>query len=129
MPAVPGYILEHGLPACLYSDRHSIFRTSKGAVDNRRATQFARALHSLGIEDIQASSPQAKGRVERANKTLQDRLVKALRLAGISDMSTANAWVAGYIEQHNQRFAVPAKHVQDAHVPYRQEPERLNRIL
>lgn len=124
-----GYILEHGLPACLYSDRHSIFRTSKGAEEHRRATQFARALHSLGIEDIQASSPQAKGRVERANQTLQDRLVKALRLAGISDMSTANAWVAGYIEQHNQRFSVPAKHVQDAHVPYRQEPERLDRIL
>src|SRR3546814_1874751 len=96
---------------------------------NLPPTQFARARHGLGIEGIQAASPQAKGRVERANKTLQDRLIKALRLAGINDMQTANAWVVSYIEQHNLRFAIPAKHSQDAHVPYLQEPERLDTIL
>jgi len=76
------YILRHGLPMCLYSDRHSVFRTSN--TDNPKPTQFAMALERLGIEGIQANSPQAKGRVERANKTLQDRLIKTMRLEGIN---------------------------------------------
>lgn len=129
MQTLRGYIDQHGLPACLYSDRHSIFRTSNAADDNPLPTQFARALNSLGIEDIQASSPQAKGRVERANKTLQDRLIKALRLAGINDMHSANAWIGGYIAQHNRRFAIAPKSNQDAHVPYLQAPEQLDTIL
>lgn len=130
MQTLHSYILQHGLPACLYSDRHSIFRTTKACeIKPLAPTQFARALDSLGIEGIQASSPQAKGRVERANKTLQDRLVKALRLAGISDMSTANTWVAGYIEQHNRRFAVPARDPRDAHVRYLQASTKLDMIL
>ena len=69
-------------------------------------TQFERALLQLNIEPICATSPQAKGRVERLFQTLQDRLVKALRLAGISDMDKANAWLPEYLAQHNQRFAV-----------------------
>lgn len=129
MQTLHDYILEHGLPACLYSDRHSIFRTSKAADDNPLPTQFARALDSLGIEGIQASSPQAKGRVERANKTLQDRLVKVLRLAGINDMVAANAWVSAYIEPHNQRFAVQARDPHDAHVAYLESELQLSTIL
>ena len=129
MQTLRDYILRHGLPACLYSDRHSIFCTSNAVNDNPLPTQFARALRSLGIEGIQASSPQAKGRVERANQTLQDRLIKALRLAGINDMASANAWVADYIEQHNRRFAVPARCAQDAHVPYLQASSKLDTIL
>lgn len=129
MQTLRDYILAHGLPACLYSDRHSVFRTNNAADNNPLPTQFARALHSLGIEGIQASSPQAKGRVERANQTLQDRLVKALRLANICDMASANAWIGAYIDPHNQRFAVPARHRQDAHVPYLDAPTQLDMIL
>ncbi len=112
------YILQHGLPMCLYSDRHSIFRTCNTAADDPRPTHFAQVLERLGIEGIQASSAQAKGRVERAHQTLQDRLVKALRVAGIDDMDRANAWLAGYIKRHNQRFAVVAAEPEEAHVTY-----------
>jgi len=129
MQTLRDYVLLHGLPACLYSDRHSIFCINKGADDNPSPTQFARALKRLGIEGIQASSPQAKGRVERANQTLQDRLTKALRLAGIHDIAAANAWVAGYIEQHNKRFAVAACHPHDAHVQYLETRSQLDLIL
>ena len=114
--ALREHILAHGLPMCLYSDRHSIFRTAN--TEDSQPTQFARALERLGIEGLQASSPQAKGRVERANQTLQDRLVKAMRLAGIDDMQAANAWLPGYIAVHNRRFAVAPAEREDAHVAY-----------
>lgn len=110
------HILAHGLPMCLYSDRHSIFRST--GTQNRQPTYFARALERLGIEGLQASSPQAKGRVERANQTLQDRLVKAMRLAGINDMQAANAWLPTYLAAHNRRFAVASAEPEDAHVAY-----------
>lgn len=122
------YILAHGLPAALYSDRHSVFRKNhpQGALS---PTQFARALAELGIEGIQAHTPQAKGRVERANQTLQDRLVKELRLAGLSDMAAANAWLPAFVVAHNQRFAVAPRVAQDAHVPYLGPLPALARIL
>src|SRR5690606_37814900 len=109
------YILEHGLPACLYSDRHSVFVTSNATKEEAQPTHFARALERLGIEGLQASSPQAKGRVERANQTLQDRLVKAMRLAGINDMQAANAWLPTYLAAHNRRFAVASAEPEDGH--------------
>ncbi len=112
------YILEHGLPACLYSDRHSIFVTSNAKREDVEPTQFAKVLERLGIEAIQASSPQAKGRVERANQTLQDRLVKELRLAGINDAATANAWLPQFRARYNQKFMVSPRSGQDGHVPY-----------
>lgn len=125
------YVSSHGLPAALYSDRHSIFRVSKGdykdAGDSQ--TQFARALEQLGIEGIQANSPQAKGRVERANQTLQDRLVKEMRLQEISGQEAANAWLPQYIRAFNRRFAVVPSSASDAHVPYTGSPEALQRIL
>lgn len=125
------YIGTHGLPAALYSDRHSIFRVNKG--DDKDAsdhqTQFARALEQLGIEGIQANSPQAKGRVERANQTLQDRLVKEMRLQGISSQESANAWLPQFIRAFNRRFAVMPSMPEDANVPYAGTDKALRRIL
>jgi transposase len=94
------YILRYGIPRALYLDRHAVYK-SDGVV-----TQFARACAVLGIELIHARSPQAKGRVERANRTHQDRLVKKMRLAGIADIASANAFLEEeYIDEHNARFS------------------------
>ena len=129
MAALQRYILRHGLPAALYSDRHSIFRVSAPVQGEAAQTQFARALTTLGIEGIQATSPQAKGRVERANQTLQDRLVKEMRLRGLCDMAQANAWLPEFIAQFNRRFAVPAATASDAHVAYGGALQDLQRTL
>ena len=118
MRVLHDHIQAHGVPAALYSDRHSIFRINAKDADPEAETQFSRAARELGIESIHAHSPQAKGRVERANQTLQDRLVKEMRLAGINDMDTANAWLPGYIEDYNRCFAVQPKDPQDAHLAY-----------
>lgn len=103
-------VARHGLFCALYSDRGShYFHTPKagGKVDKSRLTQVGRALAQLGIEHIAAYSPEARGRSERAFRTLQDRLPKELRLAGISDIEAANRWLAEvYIPAHNARFAV-----------------------
>lgn len=115
----------HGLPQAIYTDRHSIYRRSDKQADEiadrtgkRPPTQFGRALAELGVELIWARSPQAKGRVERKNRVLQDRLVKALRLAGIRDMDAANLYLQEvFLPRLNKRFAVaPAKRA-DLHVP------------
>ena len=89
LDALFAYVSAYGCPAALYSDRHGIFR--KHDPEDDTPTQFQRALGALGIEGIQALTPQAKGRVERVFQTLQDRLVKAMRLFGIDDMAGANA--------------------------------------
>jgi len=118
MQALHGHIHAHGRPMTRYSDRHGIFRVNRGTARDDALAQFGRALHTLGIESICANSPQAKGWVERANGVLQDRLVKALRLAGIHDIAAANAWLPQFMARHNTRFAVPPFAAQDAHVPY-----------
>jgi len=101
-----GYLEQHGKPVALYSDKHGIFRVnSKDAIGGEGITQFGRALAALNIDIICANSPQAKGRIERAFGTLQDRMVKELRLAGISSIAAANAWVPEFIAAHNKRFA------------------------
>ena len=125
------HIVLHGMLVALYSDKHSIFRINAQNADPEAQTQFARAARQLGIELIHAHSPQAKGRIERANQTLQDRLVKAMRLAGINDRDSANAWLAQghYIADHNKRFAVLPKEATDAHQRYTGTPEALKRIL
>ena len=83
--ATQEYIKTYGKPVAFYSDKHGVFRVNaSGAVGGDGMTQFGRALHELNIDIICANTPQAKGRVERANKTLQDRLVKELRLNNIS---------------------------------------------
>ena len=85
-----GYLEAHGCPVAFYSDKHSVFRVQRrDAKGGQGMTQFGRALAELNIEILCANSSQAKGRVERANRTLQDRLVKELRLAGICDMDRA----------------------------------------
>jgi len=112
------HILAHGVPVALYSDKHSIFPINAKEADPEAETQFSRAAREMGIECIHAHSPQAKGRVERVNQTLQDRLGKEMRLAGINDMDSANTWLPGYIKDFNRRFAVEPKDPYDAHLAY-----------
>jgi len=109
------YIELHGIPLATYSDKHGIFRINMPTATEDAETEFSRAARELGIEVICAHSPQAKGRVERANQTLQDRLVKELRLLNISDIETANAFLPIFIKDHNNRFAVEARSIEDAH--------------
>jgi hypothetical protein len=115
---VQQYLAAHGRPAGLYTDKHSIFRVNipnMSSGDN--LTQFGRAMQSLEIPILCANTPQAKGRVERANKTLQDRLVKEMRLRGINDMQQGNAYLPEFMADFNARFAVPARSSLDAHRP------------
>ena len=129
MSVLHAHIRRVGVPVALYSDKHSIFRVNAKEADPEAETQFSRAARELGIVCIHAHSPQAKGRVERANQTLQDRLVKEMRLAGINDAESANDWLPGYIEDYNQRFAVTPKDAADAHLAYVGDDESLRRIL
>jgi transposase len=124
------YIQQYGKPFALYVDKHSVFRTTRLGVgqDPKGPTQFGRAMQELDIELICANSPQAKGRVERANRTLQDRLVKELRLHGISDIASANAFLPAYLNTYNQRFAIQPRSEIDAHRPL-QESDDLQTIL
>jgi transposase len=116
------YFSQYGLPEALYSDRFGVFRVNLSNVTTTNSqTQFERAMEELGIELICASSPQAKGRVERANQTLQDRLVKEMRLAGINDYQSANAFLTHYLPIYNQKFAVHPKTTMDCHEPLRPE--------
>jgi len=118
MEATREYIERHGKPVAFYSDQHSVFRNSRAsAARGDGMTHFGRALDALNIEIICANSPQAKGRVERANGTLQDRLVKAMRLEGISSIAEANIFLASYMARHNARFARPAFDTRDLHRP------------
>jgi predicted DNA-binding protein (UPF0251 family) len=105
METLSTYLEQHGRPVSLYSDKHSIFRVNRANCEGQ-LTQFSRALKTLDIEAIYANTPQAKGRVERANKTLQDRLVKELRLQDISTIEEANQYLPDFMKQYNQRFAV-----------------------
>src|ERR1700760_1906916 len=112
------YLEEHGKPVALYSDKHGIFRVnSKDAAGGDGVTQFGRALLALNIDIICANSPQAKGRIERAFGTLQDRMVKELRLAGVSTMAAANGWLPGFITAYNARFGRQPANAKDLHRP------------
>ena len=116
------YFRQYGLPEAFYTDRFSVFRINHTNVTTTAAqTMFEQAMSQLGIELICASSPQAKGRVERANQTLQDRLVKEMRLAGISDYHQANALLADYFSSYNQKFAVQPASMVDSHKPLQPE--------
>jgi hypothetical protein len=124
------YLERHGKPVAFYSDKHSIFRVNHEGSTGRAGgvTQFGRALTELNIDIICANSPQAKGRVERMNKTLQDRLVKELRLRGISTMEGGNAFLPQFMADYNRRFGRTAKNAHDAHRPLRGD-EDLSRIF
>jgi hypothetical protein len=112
------YLERHGKPVAFYSDQASIFRVN--AREPRRTegvTQFNRALSELNIDIICANTPQAKGRVERAHLTLQDRLVKELRLRGIYTMKAANAYAPEFIAAYNERFSKQPFSDHDTHRP------------
>src|SRR5207244_146179 len=121
----------HGLSCSLYTDRGShYFYTDKAgeAVDKNRLTQVGRALDRLGVEHIPAYSPEARGRSERMFATLQDRLVKELKHAGLRDIATANRWIREvYLSRHNARFAKPAAVAEKAFVTV--DPELLSETL
>ncbi|MBA5764690.1 ISNCY family transposase [Vibrio sp. 404] len=129
MLATREYLNEHGKPVAFYSDKHSIFRVNQEKHKLVGQTQYARILNELGIELICANSSQAKGRVERANKTLQDRLVKEMRLRGISTIEEANAWLPDFINDFNRRFAKPAKYPKDLHRKVRESDQEINDIF
>src|SRR5215472_15960347 len=118
--ATRAYLEAWGKPVAFYSDKHGVFRVNhQGALGGDGMTQFGRALHALNIDIICANSSQAKGRVERAHKTLQDRLVKELRLAGVRTLAEGNALLPAFMADYNARFAKPPANQKDLHRPLR----------
>src|SRR5215218_7323068 len=116
--ATRAYLERHGKPVAFYSDKHGVFRVNrKDAIGGDGMTQFGRALHALNIDIICANSSQAKGRVERANGTLQDRLVKEMRLHGIDTVAAGNAFLPTFMAAHNARFAKAPFDERDLHRP------------
>ena len=116
--AMRAYLETHGKPVALYSDKAGVFRNNrKEPRGGTGMTQFSRALGSLNIDIVCANTPAAKGRVERAHLTLQDRLVKELRLRAISDVAAANAYAPAFMADYNRRFARAPRSEHDAHRP------------
>lgn len=122
--ALKKHLLKYGKPRGLYSDRHVIF----AGWDKIQHAQFIRALKELDIESVLASSPQAKGRVERVNQTLQDRLVKEMRLRNISNIDDANRYLPEFLEKFNKKFSKEPRGQFDAHRPLESGSD-LERIL
>ncbi len=130
MSCLCSYLERYGRPAALYSDKHSVFRVNQeDAESGEQLTQFGRMLKTLDVEGIQANTPQAKGRVERANKTLQDRLIKEMRLAGISGIEAGNTFLTEYMKKHNAKFARQPVSDADAHRPVLHSAEELDLIF
>jgi transposase len=124
------YLQDHGAPVAFYSDKHSVFRVAKkDAKGGQGMTQFGRALCELNIEILCANSSQAKGRVERMNRTLQDRLIKELRLEGICGMDDGNAFLPRFMARYNQQFAIAPTRSDDLHRPVNLASDRLKDIL
>ena len=122
------HLVAYGRPVAYYSDRYGVFRVNKKGKEDE-LTQFSRSLKTLDIEAIHAHSPQAKGRVERANQTLQDRLVKEMRLRGICDMAAGNVYLPEFMADFNQRFAVAPRNSVDAHREVLHDAAELDLIL
>ncbi|RQS76992.1 ISNCY family transposase [Burkholderia sp. Bp8963] len=122
------YLERHGKPVAFYSDKYSVFRNTSAGKTGQSVTHFGRAMYELNIDTFCANSSSAKGRVERAHLTLQDRLVKELRLRGISTVADANAYAPSFIATYNARFAKPPRSGFDAHRPLRSD-EDLDRLL
>ncbi len=111
-----GLIEDWGIPLALHSDRHAVFKhNARKAETAAEATQFTRSLQELGIRQTFAGSPQAKGRVERAAGTFQDRLVTELRLADARTIDQAAAVLQGFLPRYNARFAVQPEHPEPAY--------------
>lgn len=126
MMATREYLEQHGKPLAFYSDMHGIFRVNNGGSTTTGVTQFGRVLSELGIELICANSPQAKGRVERANETLQDQ---EMRLEIISSIEAAKARLDTFITNFNRRFARSVKYPKDLHRPVAESNEELDDIF
>lgn len=121
LEVLEGHLQKYGRPSSLYVDKHSIFRKNRTEMLNGDLqTHFGKVLRELDIRLICAHSPQAKGRVERTNSTLQDRLIKEMRLKGISSIEEANAYLPAFIEEFNDRFGRVASEREDAHRPLAQ---------
>ena len=130
LAAVKAHVLAHGTPLAFYSDRHGIFRVNaKDCRSGDGLTEFGRVCQRLDIEAIHALTPQAKGRVERANQTLQDRLVKEMRLRGISSIKDAQAFVPAFMAAWNRKFERPPRDSQDAHRPWNRHADALDEVL
>jgi transposase len=121
--ATRAYLERYGKPVAFYSDRASVFRPVYSRTGARGITQFGRAMYELNIDTFCANSSPAKGRVERAHLTLQDRLVKELRLRGISTIEAANAYAPAFMAAYNARFAKPPRSTFDAHRPLRDDED------
>jgi len=122
--ATRSYLEKHGRPVAFYTDKHSVFRpTAKQPRAGAGTTQFARAMSELNIDVLCANSPQAKGRVERAHQTMQDRLVKEMRLRGIDSMAAGNVFLPEFAADYDARFARAAASPHDAHRPLRSDDD------
>jgi len=134
MDSFQRYVTRYGIPLAVYADRHTTYQSpAKPTVEEQLAgreplSQFGRALSELGVELIPAHSPQAKGRVERLFKTVHDRLVKELRLAGVSTLEAANRFLDGYLPTYTRRFSVQPAQPADLHRP-RPASRELDRSL
>jgi len=134
MDSFKRYIKKYGIPMSLYLDKHSTYKsTAKPSIDEmlsntKPLSEFERAMKEFGVKVIHADSPQAKGRVERLFRTLQDRLVKEMRLEKISTIEDANKFLSRYLSKHNKKFAVKPAKQSDLH---REIPKNTNldRIL
>jgi transposase len=127
--ATRAYLEHYGKPVAFYSDKASVFYVKKRSeTAGKGVTQFGRAMYELNIDTFCANSSPAKGRVERAHLTLQDRLVKELRLRVISTIEAANAYAPAFMAAYNARFAKPPRSAFDAHRPLRAD-EDLEAIL
>jgi hypothetical protein len=127
------WIAHYGVPQALYTDWKNVYVRPPNAAERvtgaEPLTQFGRMCARLGIQIIPASSPQAKGRIERNHGTQQDRLVKKLRRAGVAEVAGANTFLeTGYWTDHNRRFARPPVSADDFHVAP-PPPQRLDRIF
>jgi len=125
-----GYLKKHGKPQAVYVDKHSVFRVTREELKKGKGvTTFHKALKTLGIELICANSPQAKGRVERKNGVLQDRLIKEMRFEEISSLEDANQYLEEkFIEKHNKQFAKAPADPINGHKPLDPQ-EDLDKIL
>ena len=111
------YITRYGRPRALYTDKLNVFKTSPTAAHEENSAQFQRAMKELEIEIIHANTPQAKGRVERANRTLQDRLIKLMRLEGTSSIEEGNVFLERFSSDYNRRFCRAPLLPEDLHRP------------
>ena len=134
MESFTRYVRQYGVPLAVYADKHSTYHSpAEPTVAEQLAgveplSQFGRALSELGVALIPVHSPQAKGRVERLFKTFQDRVIKEMRLAGVSTLEAANQFLEGYLPIYHQRFSVHPVQPADLHRP-RPASRELNRIL